>query len=617
MRQVAPLLFLVVSLPAEAGRRADSSQVIQRVPSINEVVSQEGFIPTLSQSETYRPGVVLVPNAQGGHDEVFGDCVGIEPTIKIMSQSSIATSLSAGVSARLSAVRGQVAAGVEKRLSFVDPEQRTIPLAELRASDDCVEGLEHAARFTDLSEAILVYDVLLAQIQNTVCTKADASGSVMMLGEAEAAAFSECVQESDAQVPLGFKSVPISRVLSEATTTISWEQTTESATLGVPVNTSVEFGENYSLGFDAQVKQRECDRVAEVSGSAARAARLSEAEDDLRKKAGVAWQALSKGLDTCDETVGESRQRCRDTVEEWLSTARTMQVTLPAGIERIETECGVRNPEFAEISRNVVADQVLEAERLLISLSSPVKGGDEKQGLSGSERRLRLNPLNECPASVGPKGCVDTVFVTPLRTGFIVHDRSEHQLFSYLTISLVQKREKNSTELAAVSLVRLSSHDSNGATGTFWSKTEETSRGLITSPALLPAISSRSKEHHGVVFSVVQRSELLNGVHAGIVGVNTNSNGVRGALVNVTKESHRGILTSPVGLAPAAYNSATKMTGFQYGVINKAGFARGVQLGIVNVADDLGGFQIGIVNVDKSGRRVPLINWGRNPESKR
>jgi formylglycine-generating enzyme required for sulfatase activity len=61
-----------------------------------------------------------------------------------------------------------------------------------------------------------VYDVLVAQVQNTVCTRADASGSVMLLGESEAAAYSECVQESDAQVPLGFKFVPLSKVIGDA-----------------------------------------------------------------------------------------------------------------------------------------------------------------------------------------------------------------------------------------------------------------------------------------------------------------------------------------------------------------------------------------------------------------
>jgi hypothetical protein len=185
MRSLALLSLLVLSAPASARRKKGAQPVVQKVPSIDEVVAKEGFVPTPSQSETYRPGVVLVPNAQGGHDEVHPDCIGVEPSIKIMSQSSIATSLSAGVSARLAAARGQVAAGVEKRLSFVDPEQRTIPFSSLNPTEECSAGLETAARFTDLSQAILVYDVLVAQIQNTVCTRADASGSVIVLVQRE------------------------------------------------------------------------------------------------------------------------------------------------------------------------------------------------------------------------------------------------------------------------------------------------------------------------------------------------------------------------------------------------------------------------------------------------
>ncbi len=216
MNRLALLPLLFAASTADARKDRGSNIVVARVPSIDEVVREEGFEPTLSQSDIYRPGSVLVPNSRGGHDKVVADCVGVEPEVSYMSQSSIATSLSAGVSARLTAVRGQVAAGVEKRLSFVDPEQRTIPLAQITATEACEAGLENASRFADLSQAILVYDVLVAQIQNTVCIKADASGSVMLLGEAEAAAYSECVQESDAQVPLGFKGVPLTQVLTLA-----------------------------------------------------------------------------------------------------------------------------------------------------------------------------------------------------------------------------------------------------------------------------------------------------------------------------------------------------------------------------------------------------------------
>ena len=62
--------------------------------------------------------------------------------------------------------------------------------------------MDRAEKLQDLSEAIVMHDVLVAVIKNTVCTKADASGGVVALGSAEASAYSECVQESDGQVPL-------------------------------------------------------------------------------------------------------------------------------------------------------------------------------------------------------------------------------------------------------------------------------------------------------------------------------------------------------------------------------------------------------------------------------
>ena len=94
---------LCVPLAAQA-RRPDVS--VAKVPSIEDVVAAEGFTPTPSQSEIYKPGAVLVPNGRGGHDVVLEDCIEAEPSISIMSQSSIATTLAGGVSARLGMARG-------------------------------------------------------------------------------------------------------------------------------------------------------------------------------------------------------------------------------------------------------------------------------------------------------------------------------------------------------------------------------------------------------------------------------------------------------------------------------------------------------------------------------
>ena len=91
-----------------------------------------------------------------------------------------------------------------------------------------------------------------------------------MLGEAEAAAYSECVQESDAQVPLGFKSVPLAQVFTALGATAA---TSPAARPGTPATASVavQFDRPAELGIDAQLKEQECDRVASERGAVLRA----------------------------------------------------------------------------------------------------------------------------------------------------------------------------------------------------------------------------------------------------------------------------------------------------------------------------------------------------------
>lgn len=93
MRPIVPLTLLL-ALPAHAKR--PDAPTVAKVPSIEEVVAAEGFTPTPSRSEIYKPGAVLVPNGRGGHDVVVSSCIAAEPDIAIMSQSSIATTLAGG-----------------------------------------------------------------------------------------------------------------------------------------------------------------------------------------------------------------------------------------------------------------------------------------------------------------------------------------------------------------------------------------------------------------------------------------------------------------------------------------------------------------------------------------
>ncbi len=51
MRNLALLPLLFISAPASARKKPTDQPVVQSVPSIDEVVAKEGFVPTPSQSE--------------------------------------------------------------------------------------------------------------------------------------------------------------------------------------------------------------------------------------------------------------------------------------------------------------------------------------------------------------------------------------------------------------------------------------------------------------------------------------------------------------------------------------------------------------------------------------
>jgi hypothetical protein len=215
---IRPRKLVALCLTLVAPLVAQSAPPNLTAPSIESVVSAEGWTPTPSRTGMYRPGVVLVPNSKGGHEEVVADCIGVEPRVSPMAQSSIATSLAAGVSGRWGLGSAAVEAGLVKRLSFVDPEQRTISLGELHPTASCIAQVKNAAKLRNLTEAIVINDVLVAVIKNTTCSRAEASGRMVALGTAEASSYAECVQESDTQVPIGYKSVRLSALMSISTT---------------------------------------------------------------------------------------------------------------------------------------------------------------------------------------------------------------------------------------------------------------------------------------------------------------------------------------------------------------------------------------------------------------
>jgi hypothetical protein len=91
----------------------------------------------------------------------------------------------------------------------------------------------------------------------------------------------------------------------------------------------------------------------------------------------------------------------------------------------------------------------------------------------------------------------------------------------------------------------------------------------------------------------------------------SHSQGLQASLWHGVDGTMRGVQTGVLLMIPAAWARAGEAQGIQYGLVTKADELKGVQLGLVNVAGELGGLQLGLVNIDSSGRKIPLVNWGR------
>ncbi|MFM2246878.1 MAG: hypothetical protein RL071_2952, partial [Pseudomonadota bacterium] len=147
--------------------------------------------------------------------------------------------------------------------------------------------MKNAGRLVDLSQAVVIYDVLVAQIKNSVCTKADANGKVVALGAAEAEAFSECVQESDAQVPLGYKAVPLGQLVAVGGAPVP-AAAAAGATQGAGWSGSGGFG-----GAGDLAKQLEAAEKLKAELEAKLVACLKSEADKVRAQAKADWAQLA------------------------------------------------------------------------------------------------------------------------------------------------------------------------------------------------------------------------------------------------------------------------------------------------------------------------------------
>ena len=326
------------------------------VPSIESVVEGEGFEPVPALSEAYRPGAVLVPSKEGGHSTVVADCFGVEPILSALSDTDVAASLSGGVRTRVGLGRLKASAQIERRVTFVDPVLRTIPIGQLVPTGQCLDELRVAAGIVDLSQAIVVQDSLNAIVKSTVCTRIDASGSAIALADAEAAAYSECVIESDTLVTIGFRSVPLDRVASPGTP---------------PADQPVVLADFDHVGADLDQDDtpanRACTVEAQDGAETFRLQRLNHGHQQAQRAATAAWKRLEPTILACMSLPIDERAECEAPLEAWVQQAMSMTIEVPAFVARVPTACGPRTVPVEASWEEFDADQLPLAESLLVA----------------------------------------------------------------------------------------------------------------------------------------------------------------------------------------------------------------------------------------------------------
>ena len=95
---------------------------------------------------------------------------------------------------------------------------------------------------------------------------------------------------------------------------------------------------------------------------------MRRAEQQALTNAKNAWASIQADLNMCTQLPRDERGQCITTTNHWLETARSMEVTLPASIETVDTDCGKREVPFDQTKRSVAASDVPAAERLLTRL---------------------------------------------------------------------------------------------------------------------------------------------------------------------------------------------------------------------------------------------------------
>ncbi len=367
--------FLVgIGAYAHAGKRSEPSNpvaapdsIVGSVPGLREALVEQGWQPTPARASPYAVGDLIEIAGDGRifAEKCFPDAT---PRLGYQVDATLVQRIKGSGKVRLGIATTSIDGWQERQVTVAKPFTEELDEIDLGAiSTVCRDFLSKPGN----GGWVIVTATLSAEVQEKLCRTIEGNARVP-LGEVGAGSTQTCSSESDGHVPIAFK-------------TRSADLASSSGTPIVPspaaASVQVDFASLSPLRIDAQLREQECERVAAERGASARAARLEAAARDASAKLHSAWMGLRDELLKCTELDHSLRGRCTEVAEEWVSHAKGLTVSIPAGAEPVDTVCGVMRPAFAGESMPVSAADIGEAEHLLSRLRRPASRETGKAGV--------------------------------------------------------------------------------------------------------------------------------------------------------------------------------------------------------------------------------------------
>jgi hypothetical protein len=357
----------------------------EQVPDIEELLQRAGWTITPEMSAAYaQPGDIFDENNTLLKNGV--DCFDAEVKEGAYASMEVNRSLETGVRMQVMVTGSRAEMGIQKKMTFDTPILRRIPQWDLIPNASCLQSLRRVEnQRKDISGLYVITESLSAIIQKQECGSFSVeAGGWVISGDAKVQQL--CEQTSLEPVAVAFKTWPVTKLLAAAAAIPGAAALAGGVAIPSQATNAVDFGQRSSgLGVEAKLQLQRCDDDSKQRGARARQDRLETAVEAVRAEARKAWKDNKRELTKCTELKRDERGDCITTVKAWLREARAMTVSLPAGEEPVDTDCGLRQPAFPADSRTVAALEVNEAERLLERLKrsdTPPAGA----GRSGSHR---------------------------------------------------------------------------------------------------------------------------------------------------------------------------------------------------------------------------------------